>query len=452
MSKSITSRLQWRVLQLVRKLWFRATLFSVLAVVTALIALAVKPLIPAELPMQVGANAVDNILGVIASSMLAVTIFSLSTMVSAYVAASGNASPRAIRLLTADSTAQNALGTFIGAFLFSLVGIIALSTEIYGAQGRLVLFAVTIAMIAFVVFTLLRWIHHVSRLGQVATTTERVEKAFARAMRARQEHPYLGGQRLQEASSTIPTTAMPLYPSQIGYVQHVDIEALSELADQHPAAQVYVTSPPGSFAEPSRPLAWLQGITGTDAHDEARNAFSIDDLRSFDQDPRFGAAVLAEIASRALSPGVNDPGTAIDVIGRAIRVLAIWSEPPPASADELRYPRVHVPAIEVSELFDDIFRPIARDGAGVIEVGIRLQKALLALARLRDPRFGESALNHSQQALRRAERALDFDEDEQLLRTLAEQVAAQVADAAVTRAFTPPLSSTMSGGGGPAAH
>jgi hypothetical protein len=49
----------------------------------------------------------------------------------------------------------------------------------------------------------------------------------------------------------------------------------------------------------------------------------VGDVRSFDQDPRFGAVVLTEIASRALSPGMNDPGTAIDVIGRAVRLLAI---------------------------------------------------------------------------------------------------------------------------------
>lgn len=423
MRRPTTSNLQWRLLQLVRKLWFRATLFSFLAVVTALIAVVLKPFIPANISVGVGANSVDDILGVIASSMLAVTIFSLSTMVSAYIAASNNVSPRAIRLLTEDGTAHNALGTFIGAFLFSLVGIIALSTGVYGEEGRLVLFVVTLVVIAFVIGTLLRWIDHVSKLGQVAQTTDRIERATTQAMRTRHENPYLGGQPLLPDCSTIPSHAVPIYPVGVGYVQHLDVEALSELAKDSPGSSIFVTSPPGTLAEPTRPLAWVLGLSAEHVRKELCDAFSIDDLRSYDQDPRFGAAVLAEIASHALSPGINDPGTAIDIIGRAVRVLSIWQEPRDAGDDKVRHPQVYVPGIDVDDLFDDLFRPIARDGAAIVEVGIRLQKALLALARMDDPRFRRNALHHSQQALQRALAALTIEHDKQQLRVLATQVA-----------------------------
>lgn len=50
-------------------------------------------------------------------------------------------------------------------------------------------------------------------------------------------------------------------------------------------------------------------------------AFLIGDERTFDDDPRFGLVVLSEIASRALSPAVNDPGTAIDIIGTFVRLF-----------------------------------------------------------------------------------------------------------------------------------
>lgn len=424
MRRSTISSLQWRLLQLVRTLWFRATLFSLLAIGTALIAVALKPFLPDRISAEVGANSVDAILGVIAASMLAVTIFSLSTMVSAYIAASSNVSPRAIRLLTEGGTAHNALGTFIGAFIFSLVGIIALSTEVYGQDGRLVLFAVTLVVVAFVVGTLLHWIDHVSKLGQVAQTADRIEQATARAMRTRHKNPYLGGQPLLDAGNALPPGAIPIYPNRVGYVQHLDVEALSELAEESPGSRIFVTSPPGTFAEPTRPLAWVLGLSAENARDELCEAFSIDGLRSYDQDPRFGAAVLAEIASRALSTGVNDPGTAIDIIGRAVRVLSIWREPREAEDDKVRYPQVHVPGIEIDELFNDLFRPIARDGAAIVEVGIRLQKALCALARVDDPRFLRSARHHSQQALERALAALTIEQDKQQLRVLAAQVAA----------------------------
>ena len=99
--------------------------------------------------------------------MLAVTTFSLSTMVSAYSAATSNVTPRATKLLMEDSTTQNVLATFVGSFLFSLVGIIALSTGAYGDGGRVVLFASRSCVIGLIVVTLLRWIDHLSRLGRV---------------------------------------------------------------------------------------------------------------------------------------------------------------------------------------------------------------------------------------------------------------------------------------------
>ena len=79
----ITTRLQWLWLQARRRLWFRATAFSALAVATALVAIVAERYIPWELSDQIGAEAVSSLLNIIAASMLSVTIFSLSTLVAA---------------------------------------------------------------------------------------------------------------------------------------------------------------------------------------------------------------------------------------------------------------------------------------------------------------------------------------------------------------------------------
>lgn len=187
------ARWRWVANQLTKRLWFRATLFSLLGVASALLAVVFKDFIPESLSARIGADAVDNILGIIASSMLAVTTFSLSTMVTAYGAASSGVTPRATTLVMEDPTTQNALATFIGSFLFSLVGIIALSTGAYGTQGRVLLFAVTIIVVILIVYTLLRWIDHLSKLGRVGETIDRVEKATIKAITQRVQWPYLGG-------------------------------------------------------------------------------------------------------------------------------------------------------------------------------------------------------------------------------------------------------------------
>lgn len=409
----MTSRWLWLVSQFTRRMWFRASLFSILAVATALMAIVVGPYIPVDLPTKIGADAVDNILGIIASSMLAVTTFSLSTMVSAYSAATSQVTPRATRLVMEDTTTQSVLATFIGSFLFSLVGIIALSTGAYGSTGRVVLFIVTAGVIVVIIVTLLRWIDHLSRLGRVTDTIALVEQAAMAAMRMRHQSPFMGAQRLSE----VPKAARPIYASRIGYVQHLDLGKLSKIAESGEGT-IYARATPGAFVSPTEPIAWTLDLDQDDHETEIRACFTVDDVRSFDQDPRFGTSVLAEIASRALSPAVNDPGTAIDVIGRAMRVLAIWAEPREAG-QEIQFPRVHVPPLAPADLFDDLFTPIARDGAAIVEVGVRLQKALRTLSLLGPDGFPENAKRHSALALKRAEAALSIKEDIALLKHLA---------------------------------
>lgn len=416
----MTARWQWILKQIGKRLWFRASLFSLLGVVSALLALAFKDYVPESLANSVGADAVDKILNIIATSMLTVTTFSLSIMVAAYSSATSTVTPRATSLVIEDSTTQNALGTFIGSFLFSVVGIIALSTGAYGSKGRVLMFVVTIAVIALIVLALLRWIDHLAQLGRVSETSDRVERATRSALHGRLCLPNLGGRRLDSADA-IPTAARLVYPQSIGYVQHIDMPALAELTIAQDSA-VYLLAMPGSFIAPGEPLAAAVGIA-TEQDDTLRATFSIGHARSFQQDPRFGAAVLAEIASRALSPAVNDPGTAIDILGRGVRVLAQWTQTEAQQQDSLDCSRIHAPDLFLSDLFDDIFTPIARDGAPLIEVCIRLQKALLSLALL-DPRYRADAQRHAKLALKRAEAVLILEEDKQRVRELSAEVLA----------------------------
>ena len=141
------SKWRWLLGELLHRLWVRASLFAAIGIVTALAGLFAERFLPTDLPDVVGSSAVATVLNVLASSMLAVTTFSLGVMVTAYGNVTANATPRATRLLISDSTSQNALSTFLGSFLFSLVGIVTLTIEGYGERGRIVLFVVTLGVI-----------------------------------------------------------------------------------------------------------------------------------------------------------------------------------------------------------------------------------------------------------------------------------------------------------------
>lgn len=411
------SRWQWLLKQLTRRLWVRATAIGTLGVVAAILAAVAEQYIPFPLPGDIGADSVDSILGILASSMLAVTTFSLNVMTSAYGQATSNVTPRATRLLMEDRVTQNALSTFLGSFLFGIVGIIVLQIGAYGERGRIVLFVVTIFVIALVVIALLRWIDHLTRLGRVGETTMRVENATRKAIEERIDAPFLGGRPLRDAEAEIPADAIAIASEEIGYVQHIDMGALASCAERY-ELELYVRVLPGAFVFADTPLVAALGLKGAgdEERDEAtariRRAFTRGIERNYDQDPRFGFAVLSEIASRGLSPGVNDAGTALDVIGRSGRLLALW-QGWFAAADnaETRHERVWVPPLDIADLFEDAFMLVARDGAGHIEVQLRLQKVLRALARLPPPRMRAAALAQAELAEQRAMAGLTMPAD-----------------------------------------
>jgi uncharacterized membrane protein len=404
-------KLGWIAKDVVNQLWFTVALYCLLGVGAALSALFLDRWIPDAVSSQVGADAVDRILGIIAASMLAVTTFSISTMVQAFASAATGATPRAAQLVVEDRTAQRALATFIGAFVFSLVGLIALSTGAYGSSGRLVLFAATIVVVVLIIVMLLRWIHRLSRLGRLGETIDQVERATLKAIDDRREQPYLGGRR----APLIEPLGHSVIARKVGYVRRIDISGLSHLAEQG-QFDICVAALPGTFATLDRKLAVMVGSQDDDIAQKIAACFQIGDQRSYEQDPRFGLIVLSEVASRALSPAVNDPGTAIDVIGTMVRVLSNWVDGADRPGEDIKYPRVFAPAVTALELLNDGFAPIARDGAGLVEVGIRLQKAMRALAQLGDTEMAEAAGAHAMLALARAEQTLSFAPDLKRLR------------------------------------
>lgn len=411
---------RWRLLvgRITRRLWFRSALYGAFGVASALLGAVAKPLIPAEIAARIGASSVGNILGILASSMLAVTTFSLSIMVAAYAAAGSNATPRASTLLIEDSGSQRALASFIGAFLFSIVGLIALSTGIYGDSGRLILFVTTIMMIVVIVVTLLRWIDQISRLGRVSETIDRVERATREAMKSLAAAPCLNASPYR----TPPPGAIPVFSRKIGYVTYIDTDKLQAMAAEADI-EVWVEAATGHFVTPNQMVACLSGTVDDELAERLAKALVVEDLRDFEQDPRFGLVVLTEIAQRALSPAVNDPGTAIDIIGTVTRLLCEWAEARQVEqsdhSTEVKNPRVHVRAIDERDFFADIYAPLARDGAGMLEVQVRLHRSLETLGQLGPEAYLAGACTQVERALLLSAKGLALPRDQQHLLDIA---------------------------------
>lgn len=407
------SRWSWWLLQLSRRIWFRAVFFALLSVAGALLAVVLAPFIPPGFAARFSLDAVRDILEILASSLLIVATFSLSTVISAYAAASSDTTPRVTELLMQDPTAQNALSTFVGGFLFSLVGIIGLSAGIYGENGHIVLFLLTLVMVTAIVVTFLRWVEVLSNFGRVPDAIDRTATAAAEAVSGRIEQPHLGGCRPDDAFHA----RHRVVTGRMGYVRYIDMAALQRAAEEADG-KILVCALPGAFLDDRHPLAGTTFVP----HDEVRQAiveaFDVADNRTFDQDPAYGISALAEIGIKALSPSLNDPVTAIRVIDRLVRVLTTWGNA--SGGDEPSYDRVYVPSLDAAELFRVAFSELALYGAGDVRIGVRLQEGLRSLSRVAAAGTAAAAREEASRALSLARAALDVEQDYARLRAIHE--------------------------------
>lgn len=365
-----------RLREQLRKMWVRVSLYSVAGIALALIAQFVGPYLPYIPKIDLASGSVGSLLNIIASSMLAVTTFSMSIIVSAYSSATSNATPRATRLLEEDRVAQTAVSIFIGSFLFSIVGIIGLSAGLYPDNARVLLFIATLFDIFLITWALLRWVNHLNEFGRMSDIIARIEEAAMRPARLYRESPALGG---VEGQSALPEPAAAIAADRAGYVRYIDMAELQKAAELAGVA-VEIRRPPGKYVHKGETLLRVSARIEEKFQHAMRRCFTLGTSRNFDQDLQYGLTVLGEVASKALSPGINDPGTAIEVLRAGTRVLQELHAPP-ETEQEPEYDRVHAAPLDVPQLYASFFAPIARDGTSVLEVQETLHDCLDALAR-----------------------------------------------------------------------
>ena len=399
----MSEKLRFLLQRVWRRSWVRCALFSLFALLAVLSSTLLGPLIPQDIALKLGSDSIGSLLNILASSMLTVAIFSASTMVASFAAVANSATPRASQLLIEDSTIQNTLAVFIGAFLYSVIALVGLHAHVYGDGGRLVLFGFTLVILLLVVVVLLRWIDYLSVMGRLGETIRRVEAATIEAMDQRLQKPYLGGRPQQPDERGTHAVEAPT----TGFVQHVSLDLLQARAETL-GAVVHLHVLPGAFVEPATRIASTDGPLDDASRKAISDAVLIGATRTFDHDPRFGLVVMGEIASRALSPSVNDPGSALDVLAAGVKTLHHWASgcrQRDDTAPEVVFDRVSVPPVREAGMVDDLFTPVARYGAASVEVGVALQRALGSVMRFSHPPFDAEAKRLAHYALVRADHA-----------------------------------------------
>lgn len=270
------------------------------------------------------AGAARTLLAAIASSLITVTSLTFSLTVVTLQLASSQFSPRLLRSFASDQFVQGTLALFLATFTFALTVLRTVRSAGAGDQSEFVpKFAVTVAFLLAVasVVALVLFLAHLTELIRVESMVRNVHREASGTMQA------LLSERDPEVGDQSPTLRPPMDAVQLlaggdGFVNRLDQQRLLRVAVDEDAI-VRVEVHPGTYVVRGTPLGTAWPLTpGSLSHEVADR---IDDRvarcvhlgfeRTKSQDVGFGLRQLADVASKALSPGINDPTTAIHTLG-----------------------------------------------------------------------------------------------------------------------------------------
>jgi len=285
--------------------------------------------------LEVGADGSRGLLTAIAGSMLgaAATMFSITIAVLALT--SSNYGPRLVRNFMADRGNQFVLGGLVSIALYALLVVRHVRIATDGEVPFVPHLAVNLAVALLVggIGLLVYFIHHIATDIQVSTLSSKVRRELIELIN--EQFP-LDADADEGAVAPADTDAdtdadtgrqwfespgVAVVSKRDGYVGSVAIDELVSAARKC-NLRVDVVIQPGTYVVTGDPLALISGAEGGHPADDARRelekavtgAISIDDQRTPYQDLEHLVRQLIDLAVRALSPGTNDPFTAINAL------------------------------------------------------------------------------------------------------------------------------------------
>ncbi|MEP6511703.1 MAG: DUF2254 domain-containing protein [Dokdonella sp.] len=257
-----------------------------------------------------GGEGARTLLGAIASSTIGVagTVFSIT--IAALSLAAGQMGPRLLRNFTRDRGNQATLGVFLGTFSYALMVLRSVRTQEEGLFTPHIALTFGIVLAFVCVATLVYFVGHMASRINVDTVIDLVSDDVRSGLKdlITDTQPVAGFAPTQWNEST------PVLDARRGYLQHVDRHALAAWAARNGTCLRLLVGP-GDYVFPGIPIAVMAPAV-PDAEIAIHDATALGRTRSSAGDTEQAIRQLVEVAVRALSPGINDPHTAMSVLDR----------------------------------------------------------------------------------------------------------------------------------------
>jgi uncharacterized membrane protein len=332
-----------------------------------------------------GPESARTVLSVIAGSLATSISLIFSVTMVVLQLAGGQYSPRVLTVFIRDRLVQAVLAAYIGTFAYCLLVLPTVQEPEGGEEPFVPAVAVTVALaLALVSLALfVRYVHHIAHAIRASTIVSEVGRETRSSLE--QMYPERIGSEPDEPAHRPPgaPTATVTWPSPPGVLVAVDEEALIAEAVRA-GGVVELRRLVGEFIPTDGPLFDVYGH-GVD-QEVLRACVTVGEERTLHQDAAFGIRQLVDIAEKALSPGINDPTTAVQVLDQLhdiLRRLALRRFPSTLRVDEDEHLRVIAPRLGWDEYVRLALDEIRHYGSGSIQVATRIRTLiddLLAVA------------------------------------------------------------------------
>ena len=283
---------------------------------------------------QYSPSTASTVLSSIVGATAALTGFVVTVTVLVVQMATGTFSARILRLWYRDSMLKTTLAVLVGTLTFSFSVLRRIDDDFVPDLGvTLSGFFVSLCLLAFIVF-FDRYLRRLRPAAVAADVASTARSTFAQTVRFADRPDIRWDYGTTRADPTLVVRA-----SRGGAIQAVDPDGLVKWARAH-GAELVLPHPVGDFVHTGGVLVRVYGAEyGDRAAEELEGMIALGDERTFDQDPAFAIRIMVDIANRALSPAVNDPTTAVQVLDHIGEVLGLIGRTDleertkPASAD-----------------------------------------------------------------------------------------------------------------------
>lgn len=364
-------------------------------------------------------------LSLLAGMLLSVTgvVFSITMLTLSQT--SSQFGSRLLRTFLNQNITQFTLGVFLAAGIYALLILrtVRSSTDSPATPHLSVALAVVMAIFSLGLF--IYFIHHVAASLQaqtvVTSVAEELNGAIIRVLPESlddvdMEESQRREEQLKRVADELGPDFVAIDAVYDGYLQAVDYESVMRLARQRNLVIEFLVRP-GDFLIRGRPIVHVWPLPAFQASDRdvITEAFITGNRRTPRQDVECGVDELAEVAVRALSPGINDPYTAqtcIDYLCASLCRLAGRHIPSPHRSDDEGHLRLVVKRVTFADVLDSAFDAIRHYGSDSLIVLTRLVEAQRTLfLHTRNP-ADRAVLGQHVQKLRRTIEAAPFDEQD----------------------------------------